>query len=216
MGDARYLYVCLISYDESIIQQIRHGGFSISFTHSELGKNNIGIRFIGSKRDMPPPPFSETSPRPPSSQKEASFESLELSGPQYERAKIVPAHNIDTTTVQYRLTGTRDKLILELRMALQSDIAGNVFSLGINTDTTMTICLETTVPEGHPGSGPPPRREDEKPGGGPSGRRGGPPEDMRGPPPGNGNGPHGEGREVPEPLKIKIYLRLANNADMTH
>jgi len=220
MNDAHYLYACLISYDEAIIHQIRHGGFSISCTHPELGEDNREIRFICGRRTMPPTPSAKTASDSFPSQTEGTFESIEFTGPNHKKSSVVPFHSIDTTIVHYRLTGTRDKLILELRMALHSDTSGNSLSLGIVNDTVITLVLATAVPEGHPGGGPPPRHEGARPdnqrGSGFSSGSGPPGGGMGGPPHGNGgppSGPPGGGRDAPEPLKVKINLYLARYPD---
>ena len=223
MNDAQYLYTCLITYDKSLIRQIRHGGFSISCIHPELGEKTVKISFIGGRKNIPPLHPAENKISSPPSPAPEPFESIELTGPHDTETAIIPVYRIDTAQIHYSLSGNSDKLVFEVRMALNNDISADSFSLGIVNDTIVTLILETSVPEGHPG-GEPPRHDAIRPdhdrgspgfssGGGPPG--GG----MKGPPHGNGGPPsghHGGGEAASDPLRFKIDLHLAHRPGTAH
>jgi hypothetical protein len=230
-NDAESLYLCLVTTDRSVQQQIRTGGLAVWLDATRKNRKTFGIRFpVGRPADAggaggptgrggPVGKMDRADTGEMREEMQKAFEampaSVEILGPGEKDRQEVPL--TEAGGLETKIGFENGRFVYELKVPLVRT-ASAPFAVAAENPVAVSTCFQTELfrPEkgrerpagqrGRGGGGPPPGGMGGMDPGGLGGGQGGPP------PGGMDGGPMGDrpsGSESEKPMKIWIEIRLA-------
>lgn len=206
-NDGRFLYLRVVSWNDSINKQILRFGFTTWFTSPSKKGKRFGIHFPIAKRRTAEERRADRENRPDSAEMasrwEESLQEMEFLGPENNDSIPVKTKVAASMGIVVGLFPSQENLIYEMKMPLREDSVCK-YAIDNGKDSILKVAFESDVPEiGTHGQG------ESHGGGGGRGMHGGG-GGMRGGGGGGGGGGHEHTAEaVPEQFKASFSVGLA-------
>jgi len=204
LNDDDYLYICLVPLDEAIIHQVMMMGFTVWFTSESDNDLKLGIRYPVGIRNNRMPPKDTPSERNREELRrniEESLNEVMIISSNKDDTIAIPVEN--ASAVEIRVGTKNERMVYELKIPLMESsdhpysigaLSGQQIEIEFLTDEFKKPMMNRSL-----------RSEGPRPGRG-SGAGG---KGMR---PGGGRRPGNnmERPDMPQPLKMKIKVKLAD------
>ena len=151
INDEKYLYLCMVTLDESLGRQIERFGFTAWFTATGSNGKRLGVHFpvgltAGSFKGAGMRGQQEGEEQARRQQLEASLQNIELIGPAQHDSLFMKTRIAETFGIVARIQATPQNFVYELKIPLHADSL-NKYALDIGNNGIIRAHVETCVPD---------------------------------------------------------------------